>query len=185
MGIQKFITSLEQYSRIGVPEKKLSDTFMQLITQYGDLAFQNQNWGWHITASMLITNPEKTRVLLMFHKKLQKWLQFGGHSDGDSDTLATAIREFHEESGIEIEPAIIDDIFNIDIHDIPADLKWRPEHQHYDVLYLGSIPEDTPFSRQESEVDDIRWFDIDGIWEYVEEQRMLEMLEKIKTMSYD
>ncbi len=59
----------------------------------------------------------------MFHKKLQKWLQFGGHSDGDSDTRATATREFHEESGIEIEPIVMDDIFNIDIHDIPADLK--------------------------------------------------------------
>ena len=120
----------------------------------------------------------------MFHKKFQKWLQFGGHSDGDTDTMATAIREFHEESGIEIAPIIMDDIFNIDIHDIPADLKWRPAHQHYDVLYLGSIPEDTPFTRQESEVDDIRWFDIDGIWEYVGERRILEMLEKIKSMSY-
>lgn len=72
---------------------------------------------------MLISNPEHTKVLLMFHKKLQKWLQFGGHSDGDIDTLATAIREFHEESGIIREPDIFVDIFDIDIHEIPADPK--------------------------------------------------------------
>ncbi len=131
---------------------------------------------------MLISNPEHTKVLLMFHKKLQKWLQFGGHSDGDIDTLATAIREFHEESGIIREPDIFVDIFDIDIHEIPADPKWRPTHQHYDILYLGVIPEDTPFVRQESEVDDIRWFDIDRIWEYVGEKRMLDMIEKIKLL---
>lgn len=72
---------------------------------------------------MLITNLEHTKVLLMFHKKLQKWLQFGGHSDGDMDTIATAIREFHEESGIIVEPTLFSGIFDIDIHDIPADLK--------------------------------------------------------------
>lgn len=131
---------------------------------------------------MLIMNREKTKVLLMMHKKLQKWLQFGGHSDGDIDTLATAIREFHEESGIEIEPEIIWGIFDVDIHDIPADQKWRPMHQHYDILYLASIPEDTPFAMQIEEVDDIRWFDIDTISEYVGEKRMLDMMEKIKNL---
>lgn len=120
----------------------------------------------------------------MFHKKLQKWLQFGGHSDGDDDTLATAIREFHEESGIEMEPEVIGWIFDVDIHDIPADQKWRPAHQHYDILYLASISEDTPFAMQIEEVDDIRWFDIDGISEYVGEKRMLDMMEKIKKLSH-
>ncbi len=146
------------------------------------MVFQNQNWGGHITGSLLITNSEKTKVLLMLHKKFQKWLQFGGHSDWDSDTLATATREFREESGIEIEPEIIGGIFDVDIHDIPADLKWRPTHQHYDILYLASIPEDTPFAMQIEEVDDIRWFSIDTLSEYVGEKRMLDMMEKIKTL---
>lgn len=119
----------------------------------------------------------------MMHKKLQKWLQFWGHSDGNIDTLATAIREFHEESGITIEPNMIPGIFNVDIHDIPTDLKWRPPHQHYDILYLATIPEDTPFVRQESEVDDIRWFDIVWIEKYVGETRMLDMIEKIQKLS--
>ena len=55
----------------------------------------------------------------MLHKKLQLWLQFGGHADGEIDIKNVAIREFHEESGIQIEPMIIDEIFNVDIHDIP------------------------------------------------------------------
>ena len=55
-------------------------------------------------------------------------------------------------------------------------------HQHYDILYLASIPEDTPFTRQIDEVDDIRWFDIDTLSEYAREKRMLNMMEKIKNL---
>ena len=55
-------------------------------------------------------------------------------------------------------------------------------HQHYDILYLGIIPEDVPFFCQEDEVDDIRWFDIEWIEKYIEEKRMLHMIKKIRTL---
>ena len=79
---------------------------------------------------MLIVNEDFTKVLLILHKKLQRWLQFGGHSDNSPDVLATAIREFHEESGIALEPQIFSyegnaevPLFDLDIHTIPADAK--------------------------------------------------------------
>jgi hypothetical protein len=67
-----------------------------------------------------------------------------------------------------------------DIHDIPLDKKGTPPHKHFDIVYLGIIPEGTPFSRQESEVDDIKWFDIDGIEDYVEVE-IFQGIQKIKT----
>jgi hypothetical protein len=67
-----------------------------------------------------------------------------------------------------------------DIHDIPLDKKGTPPHKHFDIMYLGIIPEDTVFSRQEAEVDDIKWFDIDGIENYVEDE-MFQRIQKIKT----
>lgn len=177
--MKELITSLREHGENFSIQKNTCERIITLIETYGNWAFQNQNWEGHITASLLVTNPEKTKVLLMFHKKLQLWLQFWWHSDGDTDTLATAIREFHEESGIIFEPQVSPKIFDVDIHEIPADLKWRPTHWHYDILYLASIPLDTPFIRQEDEVDDIRWFDIVGISDYVGEKRMLNMMEKI------
>lgn len=180
---QQLIVNLKSHSENFPSEKDSCNKIIWLIEEFGELAFHNQNWAGHITASCLVMNPERTKILLMKHKKFQKWLQFWGHSDGDIDTLATAIREFHEESGITIEPNMIPGFFNVDIHDIPADLKWRPPHHHYDILYLATIPEDTPFVRQESEVDDIRWFDIVWIEEYVGEKRMLDMIEKIQKLS--
>ena len=59
---------------------------------------------------------------------------------------------------------------------------FQPAHHHYDIIYLAAASEDTLFARQESEVDDIRWFDIDGIEKYIAEERMLYMMEKIKKL---
>ena len=55
----------------------------------------------------MIANPERTKVLLMLHKKFGRWQQFGGHCDGEVDVRNVALREFHEESGILVEPEII------------------------------------------------------------------------------
>ncbi len=181
MPIPSLISSLEQHGRDFPLEKSYTDQTIGWIREYGEFAFVKDNMSWHITGSMLITNIEKTKVLLMFHKKLQFWVQFGGHCDGETDVLAVAIREFHEESGIEIEPVIHDGIFDIHVHSIPVDRKWTPAHIHHDILYLASIAEDIPFARQESEVDDIRWFDIEWIEKYIAEQQMLYMMEKIKS----
>ena len=118
----------------------------------------------------------------MFHKKLQFWVQFWGHCDGEVDVRSVAIREFHEESAISIEPEISGRIFDTHVHPIPA-RGDEGEHFHHDILYLGIIDENTPFSRQESEVDDIRWFDIEWIEKYIGEKRMLDMMKKIKNHS--
>ena len=182
MSIFSLISWLEQHAQDCPLEKLYTDQTIDWIREYGEFAFVKDNTLGHITGSMLITNIEKTKVLLMFHKKLQFWVQFGGHCDGETDVLAVAIREFHEESGIEIEPLILDGIFDIHVHYIPIDPKWTPSHIHLDILYLGSIPEDTPFTRQESEVDDIRWFDIEWIEKQIAEERMLYMMEKIKKL---
>ena len=100
------------------------------------------------------------------------------------DVFAVAVREFHEESGIAIEPEVSDEIFSSIVWDIAERTSstgmYQPAHQHYDIIYLWVIPEDTPFVRQEIEVDDIRWFDIDGIGDSVEDE-MFQRIQKIKT----
>jgi hypothetical protein len=129
--LQTLIRSLAEYKSMFPMEIGRVDRIELLINTCVGKAFHNYHWDdGHITASMLITNPERSKVLLMLHKKLGRWLQFGGHSDDSPDTLSTAMREFHEESGITDEPEIFSyfdkdflPIFDIDIHTIPADLK--------------------------------------------------------------
>ena len=112
----------------------------------------------HLTASALVIAQDSRQVLLMHHHKLQRWLQLGGHCDGDANLPAVALKEASEESGLEglrVLPRVVD----IDIHPIPARGEV-PEHLHYDSRFLvfadTAVP---PVSNEES--DGLRWLDVD------------------------
>lgn len=112
--------------------------------------FERSHAAGHITGSAWLLNPGGDRVLMTLHRKLKRWLQPGGHADGQSDTLAVALREAEEESGISgIEP-VSGEIYDVDIHLIPA----RPgeaAHYHYDIRYLLRAPSEQFVLSDESE----------------------------------
>ena len=89
----------------------------------------------HLTASAWVVDPARRRTLLTHHHKLDRWLQLGGHVDGDADLLASAEREAREESGLTGVRAVSAEIFDVDRHRIPA-RGSEPEHWHYDVRFL-------------------------------------------------
>ena len=184
MTIDQLIQSILLHAERFPSEADSAKRIIEWIEQYQEFAFMKDNLAWHITASMLITNPERTKVLLMLHKKFQRWQQFGWYCDGEIDVRSVALREFHEESGIVVEPEFSDAIFHVDVFDVPVDAKGRPAHFHFDILYLGIIPEDAAFNQQESEVDDIRWFSLDEALLVNDERLMRQCITKIKNISY-
>jgi len=96
--------------------------------------FERAHLVGHFTGSAWLVSRDGGRVLLTHHRKLNAWLQLGGHADGDADLSRVALREAGEESGLSdliVEPAI----FDIDRHRIPARPN-EPEHWHYDVRYV-------------------------------------------------
>src|SRR5262245_9025625 len=110
----------------------------------------------HLTASAIVLDPRRQRVLLTLHGKLGRWLQLGGHCDGDANLPGVALREAIEESGIgdlAIDPVPID----LDIHSIPA-RPGEPEHLHLDTRFLV-LAEDGARERRSEESRDLRWFD--------------------------
>lgn len=88
----------------------------------------------HFTGSAWLMSADGERVLLTHHAKLRRWLQLGGHADGDADLARVALREAEEESGLG-GLAVETSIFDIDRHRIPA-RGHEPEHWHYDVRYV-------------------------------------------------
>ncbi|MFN0006277.1 MAG: NUDIX hydrolase [Planctomycetota bacterium] len=109
----------------------------------------------HLTASALVLDATGERALLTHHAKLGKWLQLGGHCDGDANLAAAALREAIEESGIEdleIDPLPID----LDVHPIPA-RRGEPKHLHLDTRFLVHAPKGA-VGRASEESIELRWF---------------------------
>ncbi len=94
----------------------------------------------HFTGSALVVSADGSRALLNHHRKLDQWLHFGGHCDGDEDVLRVARREALEESGIENLITASARPFDLDIHRIPAH-GAESEHWHYDVNFVLIAPE--------------------------------------------
>ncbi|HJD55491.1 MAG TPA: palindromic element RPE2 domain-containing protein [Rickettsia endosymbiont of Pyrocoelia pectoralis] len=134
----------------------------------------------HFTASAFLLNHDKTKFLLTHHKKLNKWLQLGGHCKSDNDILAEAIREAREESGINEIEIISDQIFDIDVHYIP-ERPNEPAHYHYDIRFLLKTVNNDNFIKND-ESQELKWFSFAGYpWLDIElERSVTRMIEKFK-----
>ena len=131
----------------------------------------------HITASAWVLSPDRTETLLTHHKKLNRWLQLGGHIEDDATIQAAALREAVEESGIENIHLIKHSIFDMDVHFIPA-RKEVAEHCHYDIRFLLQA-ETTDFIISD-ESNDLAWVKLTDIGDFVSEESVLRMCRKSK-----
>src|SRR4051812_26815361 len=118
--------------------------------------FTRTSFPAHFTGSALVVSADGGEALLHHHRKLDKWLQFGGHCDGDEDVLRVARREAGEESGIAGLILASARPFDLDIHEIPAHGN-EPAHFHYDVRYVLIAPEEAE-GVASSESHQLRWF---------------------------
>ena len=113
----------------------------------------------HITGSAFVVDAATGRVLLHHHRRLGRWLQLGGHDEGEHDPLATALREGREESGLidltPLSPAILD----VDLHEIPAG-RSEPAHLHHDVRYALRTATPAAIAQRAAESVDLAWLDL-------------------------
>jgi 8-oxo-dGTP pyrophosphatase MutT (NUDIX family) len=109
------------------------EEFQFFLNSHADV-FQRHHPPGHFTGSAWLVNAVGTHVLLTHHRKLQRWLQLGGHADGDADLRAVALREAEEESGL-TDLHVEDAIFDLDAHEIPA-RGADPAHIHWDVRFV-------------------------------------------------
>jgi 8-oxo-dGTP pyrophosphatase MutT (NUDIX family) len=98
-------------------------------------AFERSCLEGHVTGSAFIVDPARTMTLFVHHRKLDKWLQPGGHCEAGESGLEAALREAREETGLTGRPLLDGALFDIDIHPIPA-RGSEPAHFHYDLRFL-------------------------------------------------
>ncbi|MBX3396844.1 MAG: NUDIX hydrolase [Phycisphaerae bacterium] len=166
---------LEAYQPIDDVDAAQRDRIVQFVRSE-PRCFERSLAAGHITGSGWLIDRTARRVLLTHHAKLDKWLQLGGHADGDPDTLRVAIREAHEESGLTDIVPLSAEIFDLDVHWIPqrSDV---PAHLHYDIRFLlQARGSDDHVKSDESH--ELRWFNLEELADFPVGQSVRRMCEK-------
>ena len=135
----------------------------------------------HITGSCFIVDPATERVLLHHHRRLDRWLQMGGHLEDGESAIEAAMREGAEESGLSDLVLLRDSAFDLDVHDIPA-ARGEPVHCHFDIRYVArtSRPESIMIDRAESK--ELAWVDLDKAVPLMNEDASKRAMLKIRKM---
>lgn len=132
---------LDRYAARHPEEAETIDRVRALVAARSD-CFERSCLPGHVTGSAFVLSADRRQVLLVHHRKLDRWLQPGGHADGECDVAQAALREAREETGLATLAFLGPDgrpddpvPFDLDVHGIPA-RPGEPAHEHHDVRFL-------------------------------------------------
>ena len=151
---------LTRWSAPDVEQERLRSLYLEHVERHDD-ALSRECHPDHLTTSALIVSADHTQVLLTLHRRLQRWLQTGGHCEpSDASLVHAAAREGREESGIDdlaVDPVPV----LLSRHEVPGCGPVRPSH-HLDVQYVAVAPEG---AREviSDESDELGWFGFDDL----------------------
>jgi 8-oxo-dGTP pyrophosphatase MutT (NUDIX family) len=175
--LREILSALDLFKR--QDEEPHRQRMIELLDSRAD-CFRRDAFPAHFTGSALVVSADGALCLLHHHRKLDRWLQFGGHCDGEQDVLSVAQREAFEESGIGGLIVASRRPFDLDIHDIPA-IGDEPPHFHYDIRYVLIAPEHAAF-RTSAESNEMRWFSTDEVKRLELDGGLRRMVEKWKSL---
>ena len=155
-----FIAALAAYRERHPEEAATVSEFAELARDQGADPYRRERLEGHFTASAWLVDAHGRRALLTHHRKLDRWLQPGGHADGDRDLARAALREAEEESGLR-DLVVEAELFDLDRHWIP-ERGAEPGHWHYDVRFVVHATGSEDFVVGE-ESHDLAWRDIEAI----------------------
>ncbi len=151
------------------------------VTGHSD-CFYRELWPGHVTGSAWVVSPDRSRVLMLHHRKHEQWFQPGGHADGDADILRVALRETAEETGLDpAQVRLLDtEPFDVDIHTIPP-IGSDPRHEHIDIRFLVEI-DDSLFIPGNDESHQVIWVPLSQVSRYNNNRSTHRMVEKTRRM---
>jgi 8-oxo-dGTP pyrophosphatase MutT (NUDIX family) len=174
------LDELRAYEPSDERERAMRDRLVAFVAAHPD-AFERALAIGHVTASAWIVDPSRTRALLTNHRKLGKWLQLGGHADGDPDVRRTALREAREESGLRSLRFARDGIYDLDVHAIPA-RPGEPAHDHYDVRFAFEADPAEPLVVPQAESKELAWVPIGALASYGADESVLRLARKTASL---
>lgn len=167
--------SLDNYFQENKQEENI-EKIIRSIKSVGIELFERNCHPYHFTASAWIVDKERKNTLLIFHKKLQIWIQPGGHADGETNLSEVAFKEAQEETGLKSLRLTSETIFDFDITPIPA-FKDSPAHSHLDARYVIEADKNEPITESD-ETAGAKWFSIKNISDDITDAGILRMAQK-------
>lgn len=174
---QSLIAAFSDYKTAFAEESAFIPRFIDLLQH--PRSYHRDHLPGHITGSAWIINNDRSKVLLVKHAVLNKWLQPGGHADGDENVSRVAMREANEETGLTNLTLAASGILDIDIHRIPErkDLSF-PAHDHYDIRFMFRADESDELKISD-ESTDLRWIGLTELEKYNSEISILRLRSKL------
>lgn len=170
------IEQLRAYTPVDALEAEHHRAIIGLLTNTHEPFSRHSFDPGHITASCFIVDGD--RLLLHRHRRLGRWLQMGGHVEGEETPQDAALREGAEESGLNDLAFLCDGVFDVDVHAIPAG-KGEPDHRHFDVRFLAHTAHPGSISIDPSESDDLAWVPLDAAAALMNEEASSRVVRKI------
>jgi 8-oxo-dGTP pyrophosphatase MutT (NUDIX family) len=173
---QQILALLTQYTPVDACENEHWQNTITFIKQHDD-CFERSLAVGHVTGSAWVIDSHRRQVLLMHHRKLNRWFQPGGHCDGESDVAQVALKEASEETGLTALKIVADRIFDIDVHLIPANAK-EAAHYHYDIRFLVEA-DSSQLLVQNQESKNLAWINYEDVSNYNNDESMIRMARKV------
>ncbi len=175
MNRRPLLSLLEVYLLKYPDESEIVERYIAFVEDNPDCFERSLTIG-HVTGSAFLLDSNCEHVLLTHHKKLDKWLQPGGHADGVTDVREVCLQEAEEESGLEAIDFVTPELFDVDIHLIPS-RGSEHEHYHYDCRFLlKSAGSDAFVVSDESH--DLKWVHLNQVLNYNDEASIERMVNK-------
>ena len=154
--------------------------FLQLLSTPDDAFVRARFVPGHITASLFIVDGEARAILLHHHRRLNRWLQMGGHVEEGETTVEAALREGREESGLQDLQLAGGGILDLDVHPIPSG-KGEPDHFHFDVRYLAHTHDPASIAMDRNESNQLAWIALDDAEARMNEAASARVIRKIRS----
>jgi ADP-ribose pyrophosphatase YjhB (NUDIX family) len=171
------VSKLQTYK----PDNDIEQSYQNEILSYIQSSrtyLSRTDFNAHVTGSAFVISKDRKFLLLTHHKKLDIWIQLGGHCDGKPDILKVAWREVIEESGLTSAKPISEEIFDLDIQKIPS-RKDEPSHRHMDIRFLFEADKDQSIIKQDEEAKQVKWVALDDVKNYTKQASILRAVERI------
>jgi 8-oxo-dGTP pyrophosphatase MutT (NUDIX family) len=176
---RELLSLLDRHQTRFMDEAVYMDRTRAFVLAHED-CFHCDLWPGHVTGSAWVVTPDRSRVLLLHHRKHDQWFQPGGHADGDADILRVALRETSEETGLDASHIrlVSGEIFDLDVHTIPESPRG-PLHEHFDIRFLVEMDDDLEIPGND-ESHDILWVPLSEVSRFNNNRSTRRMVEKTR-----